>query len=92
MVLNGALNYGLSLLSFNLVLFVVTLLESVRWQVNKFNPKVDSTLNSHDVYAQTKSLLQHSGWFTLFSGESDYIISKQLDMVIKVNGGLSFTA
>ena len=47
---------------------------------------VDSTLNSHDVYAQAKSLLQHSECIAI-SGESDYIISKQLDMVIKVNGG-----
>ena len=47
---------------------------------------VDSTLNSHDVYAQAKSLLQHTECVAI-SGESDYIISKQLDMVIKVNGG-----
>lgn len=47
---------------------------------------VDSTLNSHEVYAQAKSLLQHSECIAI-SGESDYIISKQFDAVIQVNGG-----
>ncbi|MCH7383621.1 hydroxyethylthiazole kinase [Acinetobacter dispersus] len=47
---------------------------------------VDSTLNSHEVYAQAKSLLQHSECIAI-SGESDYIISKQFDAIIQVNGG-----
>lgn len=47
---------------------------------------VDSTLNSQDVYAQAKSLLQHTECVAI-SGESDFIISKQLDAVIQVNGG-----
>ncbi|ENW92560.1 hydroxyethylthiazole kinase [Acinetobacter dispersus] len=47
---------------------------------------VDSTLNSHDVYAQAKNLLQHSECIAI-SGESDYIISKQFDAIIQVNGG-----
>ncbi|MCH7337049.1 hydroxyethylthiazole kinase [Acinetobacter sp. NIPH 2699] len=47
---------------------------------------VDSTLNSQDVYAQAQSLLQHAECIAI-SGEADFIISKQLDMVIQVNGG-----
>lgn len=47
---------------------------------------VDSTLNSQDVYAQAKSLLQHTECVAI-SGKSDFIISKQLDAVIQVNGG-----
>lgn len=47
---------------------------------------VDSTLNSQDVYVQAKSLLQHTECVVI-SGESDFIISKQLDAVIQVNGG-----
>jgi hydroxyethylthiazole kinase len=47
---------------------------------------VDSTLNSQDVYAQAKSLLQHTECVAI-SGESDYIISKHFDSVIQVNGG-----
>ena len=47
---------------------------------------VDSTLDSQDVYAQAKNLLQHAECIAI-SGESDYLISRQLDAVIKVNGG-----
>lgn len=47
---------------------------------------VDSTLNSQDVYVQAKSLLQHTECVAI-SGESDFIISKQLNAVIQVNGG-----
>lgn len=47
---------------------------------------VDSTLNSQDVYEQAKSLLQYSECIAI-SGESDFIISKQLNTVIQVNGG-----
>ncbi len=47
---------------------------------------VDSTLNSQDVYAQAKSLLQYTECVAI-SGESDFIISKPLNAVIQVNGG-----
>ncbi|GAB01056.1 MULTISPECIES: hydroxyethylthiazole kinase [Acinetobacter] len=47
---------------------------------------VDSTLNSQDVYVQAKNLLNHAKCIAI-SGESDYIISKELDLVIRVNGG-----
>lgn len=47
---------------------------------------VDSTLNSQDVYEQARYLLQHTDCVAI-SGVSDYIISKQFDMVIQVNGG-----
>lgn len=47
---------------------------------------VDSTLHSADVYAQAQNLLQHSECIAI-SGESDYLVSKALNGVIKVNGG-----
>ena len=47
---------------------------------------VDSTLASQDVYIQAQSLLQHTHCVAI-SGQSDYIISKQLNTVIQVNGG-----
>ncbi|OTG66375.1 hydroxyethylthiazole kinase [Acinetobacter silvestris] len=47
---------------------------------------VDSTLNSAEVYIQAKSLLQHAECIAI-SGESDFILSKELNTVIQVNGG-----
>lgn len=47
---------------------------------------VDSTLNSAEVYIQAKSLLQHAKCIAI-SGESDFILSEELDAVIQVNGG-----
>ena len=47
---------------------------------------VDSTLDSADVYHQAKVLLEHAECIAI-SGESDFILSKELDAVIQVNGG-----
>lgn len=47
---------------------------------------VDSTANSADVYQQAKTLFAHSGVIAI-SGESDYILSQELNAVIQVNGG-----
>ena len=47
---------------------------------------VDSTLNSEDVYLQAKKLLTNSECIAI-SGESDFVISKELNAVIKINGG-----
>ncbi|WOE32103.1 MULTISPECIES: hydroxyethylthiazole kinase [unclassified Acinetobacter] len=47
---------------------------------------VDSTLNSTDVYQQAKVLLQYSPCIAI-SGEADFILSKAMNNVIKINGG-----
>ncbi|MGR2824549.1 hydroxyethylthiazole kinase [Acinetobacter sp. 1124_18A] len=47
---------------------------------------VDSTLSSDDVYRQAYALLVHTDCIAI-SGESDYILSKELDVVIQINGG-----
>ncbi|WP_329417055.1 hydroxyethylthiazole kinase [Acinetobacter indicus] len=47
---------------------------------------VDSTLDSTAVYAQAKSLLAHAECIAI-SGESDFILSRQLEQVVQVNGG-----
>ncbi|OTG82250.1 hydroxyethylthiazole kinase [Acinetobacter sp. ANC 4648] len=47
---------------------------------------VDSTLKSTEVYIQAKSLLQHAECIAI-SGESDFILSKELNIVIQINGG-----
>jgi hydroxyethylthiazole kinase len=47
---------------------------------------VDSTLNSAEMYNSAKVLLQHSECIAI-SGESDFILSKQYNTVIQVNGG-----
>ena len=47
---------------------------------------VDSTLNSADVYTQAQALLEHCECVAI-SGESDFIVSKQWDAVIQINGG-----
>ncbi|NHB57306.1 hydroxyethylthiazole kinase [Acinetobacter sp. 194] len=47
---------------------------------------VDSTLKSADVYEHAKVLLEHCECVAI-SGESDYIISKEYNTVIQVNGG-----
>ena len=47
---------------------------------------VDSTLNSAEVYEHAKSLLSHSECIAI-SGESDFIISKEYNAVIQINGG-----
>lgn len=47
---------------------------------------VDSTLNSADVYTQAKSLLTQTECVAI-SGESDFIIAKDLQAVVKINGG-----
>lgn len=47
---------------------------------------VDSSLNSAEVYIQAKKLLQYTECVAI-SGESDYILSKELDLIIQVNGG-----
>ena len=47
---------------------------------------VDSTLNSADVYIHAKVLLEHAECIAI-SGESDFILSKELDAVIQINGG-----
>ncbi|MBJ8431871.1 hydroxyethylthiazole kinase [Acinetobacter pittii] len=47
---------------------------------------VDSTLSSDQAYQQAYTLLAHADCIAI-SGESDYILSKELDIVIQVNGG-----
>lgn len=47
---------------------------------------VDSTVASHEVYLQALPLLAHCECVAI-SGESDYILSKQMSAVIQVNGG-----
>ncbi|MDR2249786.1 hydroxyethylthiazole kinase [Acinetobacter sp.] len=47
---------------------------------------VDSTLSSDQAYRQAFSLLTHANCIAI-SGESDYILSNELDAVIQVNGG-----
>lgn len=47
---------------------------------------VDSTLESHEVYQQAQSLLTHAECIAI-SGESDFILSRPLNGVIKINGG-----
>lgn len=47
---------------------------------------VDSAVKSADVYHQAKVLLAHAEVIAI-SGESDYILSQQLNAVIQVNGG-----
>lgn len=47
---------------------------------------VDSLLNSADVYQQASVLLQQASCIAI-SGESDFIIAKELPAVIKINGG-----
>ncbi len=47
---------------------------------------VDSTLNSAEVYEHAKSLLSHTECIAI-SGESDFIISKEYNAVIQINGG-----
>ena len=47
---------------------------------------VDSTVSSNEVYLQALPLLAHSECVAI-SGESDFILSKELNAVIQVNGG-----
>lgn len=47
---------------------------------------VDSTMNSSDVFQQALNLLEHTECVAI-SGESDYILSKELRATIKINGG-----
>ncbi|MGH1400770.1 MAG: hydroxyethylthiazole kinase [Acinetobacter tandoii] len=47
---------------------------------------VDSTLDSAEVYIQAWTLLDHAECIAI-SGESDFILSKELNSVIQVNGG-----
>ncbi|WP_098714645.1 hydroxyethylthiazole kinase [Acinetobacter baumannii] len=47
---------------------------------------VDSTLSSDQAYQQAYVLLAHADCIAI-SGESDYILSRELDAVIQVNGG-----
>lgn len=47
---------------------------------------VDSTISSNEVYLQALPLLAHSECVAI-SGESDFILSKELNAVIQVNGG-----
>lgn len=47
---------------------------------------VDSTLDSAEVYKHAHRLLEHSECIAI-SGESDFIISKEYNAVIQINGG-----
>ncbi|WP_372404796.1 hydroxyethylthiazole kinase [Acinetobacter piscicola] len=47
---------------------------------------VDSSIASHEVYQQAIPLLAHCECVAI-SGESDFILSKELNAVIQVNGG-----
>lgn len=47
---------------------------------------VDSTVSSNEVYLQALALLTYTECVAI-SGESDFILSKQLNSVIQVNGG-----
>ena len=47
---------------------------------------VDSTLDSADTYLHASSLLEYASCIAI-SGESDYILSKELNAVLQVKGG-----
>ncbi|MFW1944129.1 hydroxyethylthiazole kinase [Acinetobacter guillouiae] len=47
---------------------------------------VDSTVSSNEVYLQALALLTHTECVAI-SGESDFILSKEFNSVIQVNGG-----
>ncbi|RKG30955.1 hydroxyethylthiazole kinase [Acinetobacter tianfuensis] len=47
---------------------------------------VDSTLDSAEIYQQAVPLLEHTACIAI-SGESDFILSKDLNAVIQINGG-----
>lgn len=47
---------------------------------------VDSTLSSHEVYQMALTLLDSCECVAI-SGESDFILSKEFNIIIKVNGG-----
>ena len=47
---------------------------------------VDSTVSSASVYRQAQPLLEHATCIAI-SGESDFILSKELNAVIQINGG-----
>ncbi|WP_224963722.1 hydroxyethylthiazole kinase [Acinetobacter guillouiae] len=47
---------------------------------------VDSTVSSNEVYLQALALLAHTECVAI-SGESDFILSKEFNSVIQVNGG-----
>lgn len=47
---------------------------------------VDSTVSSESVYLQAQPLFEHTECIAI-SGESDFILSKQLNAVIQINGG-----
>ena len=47
---------------------------------------VDSTVSSHEVYTQAIPLLEYCQCVAI-SGESDFILSKEFNAVIQVNGG-----
>ena len=47
---------------------------------------VDSTVSSNEVYLQALPLLAHCECVAI-SGESDFLLSKELNAVIQVNGG-----
>ena len=47
---------------------------------------VDSTVSSASVYRQAQPLLEHATCIAI-SGESDFILSKELNSVIQINGG-----
>jgi hydroxyethylthiazole kinase len=54
---------------------------------NQVNSKgVDSTLSSNEVYSQAKVLLNHAECIAI-SGESDYILCRSTEQIIKINGG-----
>ena len=47
---------------------------------------VDSTVSSNEVYLQALTLLNHCECVAI-SGESDFVLSKELNLVIQINGG-----
>lgn len=47
---------------------------------------VDTTVSSESVYRQASSLFEHTECIAI-SGESDFILSKELNAVIQINGG-----
>lgn len=47
---------------------------------------VDSAVSSNEVYLQAQALLNHSECVAI-SGESDFVLSKELHHVIQINGG-----
>ncbi|VCY86536.1 Hydroxyethylthiazole kinase [Acinetobacter baumannii] len=67
-------------------LYVVMPQKSVRLQAIRFNQRCRSTLSSDQAYQQAVSLLKHASCIAI-SGESDYILSHEIDAVIQVNGG-----